>query len=192
MQTFPDVRLDMSIKIFSPHELLVAHVARRHRFLQIKIKTSVETLRNFTHLHVNELEMLPQSRLPVELLPAMIARQRVFAVVVKHVSLELRVLNEFFPANFALVIAATRVCSDVSVERFLGGKTVSAFGTAVGTFSGVNASKNHIIFLSEFQIPLNFLPMLRQRSTRWKTFAAVFPVAQIRLLSCVCANVNVQ
>lgn len=84
--------------------------------------------------------MLPESRFSVELLPTKIARQRVFAVMVEHVRLQLRVLDELLAADLALVVAAPGVSSNMAVEGLLGCEAVAALGTAVGTFASVDSS----------------------------------------------------
>lgn len=136
--------------------------------------------------------MFPQSRLSVELFSTLVACHCVLSVVVKHVRFKLRVLNEFFAANFAFVISPACVRPDVSVERFLGCKLVATLWTCVWTFAGMNASKNQKVIGIFQEISQKNSPVLRQSSGRRKTFAAIFPVAQIRLFPRVCTDVNVE
>lgn len=68
---------------------------------------------------MNIFEMLTQSCFPVELLPTEITGQSIFTVVIKHMSLELRILNKLFTTNLALVILSSGVRSNMSVESFL-------------------------------------------------------------------------
>lgn len=60
--------------------------------------------------------------------------------MVKHVRSELRVLDEFLSTYEALVILASCVSSNVSVERLFSGEAVVTHWTAVRPFAGVYAS----------------------------------------------------
>jgi hypothetical protein len=140
MLPFSDVRLDVSVQVLLAHELLAAHLAGWHGFLEENQSAGGGIPRNQTHVHVDKFDVLSQPRLPVELLAAKIADQRVLAVVVEHVRLQLRVLNEFFPTDLALVVTTSRVGSNVSVEGFLGSKAVTALWARIGTFARMNSS----------------------------------------------------
>lgn len=69
------------------------------------IKVNFKLFLDFSYLHVDKLEMFSQPCLPIELLSTQITNHRVFTVVVEHVCLQLRVLDEFLTTNLALMIA---------------------------------------------------------------------------------------
>lgn len=92
---------------------------------------------------MNVLQVLTQSRFPVELLSAEITRQRIFPVVIKHVSLQLSVLDEFLPADFTFVVLSSGVRPDVSVQRFLSCESIFTHRTTVRPFTCVNPSEKH-------------------------------------------------
>lgn len=108
--------------------------------------------------------MLSQSRLTVELLTTEITSKSVLAIVVEHVSFQLRVLDEFLATNLTFVIFSSCVRSDVSVECFLGCKSIAAHGTTVGSLACMHSSKIVSIYSLVNKSLLDNLPVLGQCS----------------------------
>lgn len=116
-----DVSLDVSVQIFPSHEFLVAHVARRHLFLEM-----------------NEVNVFPEPSLSVELFAAQVAGHCIFAVVMEHVSLQLRILDEILSTDVTFVISPTCVRSDMPVQRFFSSKFIATTWASVRPLSGMN------------------------------------------------------
>lgn len=98
-----------------------------------------------TYLQMNEIDVFPEPCSSVELFSTQIADHRVLAVVMEHVSSQLRVLNEFLAANVAFVVSPSGVRSDMSIQGFLGCKALVAHRAAVRTFASVHAPKSYEI-----------------------------------------------
>lgn len=78
---------------------------------------------------MDERDVLSQSRLSIELFAAEITHHRHVVIVMEHVRPQLCILDEILAANVTLVISPSRVRSDMTIERFLSGKLVSAHRT---------------------------------------------------------------